>query len=125
MFKYTKQLTVLLAFIFCSTISALSSASYYEGEVTGLGSGSHYDAICMGIESCVVVMVDSTHEKVGCNKDDSWSFVFDASTDTGKSTHSILLAAAMSGQKVGIGGTGECNIIASVEDLKFAFIKKW
>jgi uncharacterized membrane protein len=99
-------------------------ASTYNGVITGIGVGPHYDASCSGATSCAVIMVDSSHTKAECNSN-SWSFAFDASTDTGKNILSLALAAEMSKQIVVIGGTGLCTIQGSIEDLKYLYHKNW
>ena len=95
-------------------------ATEYRGIITGVGLGPTYDAACIGDDSCVVIKVASNHEKAGCNSN-SWDFVFNSSTDTGKNTLSVVLAAEMSKRTVVIGGTGLCKLFPSTEDLTYIY----
>jgi len=105
-------------------LSNIALAGEYSGTITGIGVGQYYDDKCAGSNSCVVIMVENHHPKSGC-RTDSWAYAFDASTDTGKNTLSLVLAAELSGQKVVIGGTGQCTVKASSEDVKYIYHKKW
>jgi hypothetical protein len=106
--------------IFSLLISNLAMATEYRGVITGIGAGSAYDTHCVGEDSCVVVKVASTHTKAGCNSN-SWDFAFNSSSDTGKNTLSLVLAAELSKRLVVIGGTGLCDLNPTVEDLRYIY----
>jgi len=90
--------------------------------VVSVGSGPHYDSACVQSTSCAAVAVrGATLARADCNSITSWNFVFDTSTDSGKSTLSLLLTAMTTGKPVVIEGAGTCNNAAKIEDLRYIY----
>ncbi len=115
--RNVQKLAILSSLFFGTNFSY---ATNYTGVITGVGVGASYDSACTGTDSCAVVKVSSSHEKAGCNKN-SWDFVFDTSTDTGRNTLSVVLAAEISQREVVIGGTGLCDMHSITEDLMHVY----
>ena len=61
----------------------------------------------------------SPSKKAECQDNKSANFALDISTETGKATYSLILAAQMSGTKVNVSGTGSCDIYGGIEDLNW------
>lgn len=115
-----KYIHIFLLF-FLSLCSLQTEAGQFKGQIKSIGVGKHYDAYCANSTACVVVMVDSTYNKTSCNTD-SWTFAFDSSTETGKNTLAMVMAAKASGQEVVIGGTGTCTVKSTSEDLNYFYL---
>lgn len=54
-----------------------------------------------------------------CHTNGSYSYVFDASTESGRITLDLVLEAYNSGTRVWIRGSDDCDLYSNVEDLKF------
>ncbi len=104
-------------------LSVIASADEYKGLIQSLGVGLYYDSSC-NAESCVVVMVDDSHNGPSCHKT-SWDFIIDTTTTTGRNTYSHLLAAYSSGKEVVIGGAGNCNLHVGgkIESVSYIYYK--
>ena len=58
-----------------------------------------------------------------CKSNPEWDYVFDGSTDSGKITMSVALAAYAAGKEVWLAGSGNCTLYTNVEDL-YHFVSK-
>jgi hypothetical protein len=58
-----------------------------------------------------------------CQTNSWWSYVFDATTEAGQATLSIVLLAYASKTTVDIGGTDACSLYTNVESLGHIYVK--
>jgi len=59
-----------------------------------------------------------------CQTNSGYNYVFDASTESGKATLSVALAAHMSGASVWLQGFDNCSLWSNVESLKHIVTNK-
>ncbi len=57
-----------------------------------------------------------------CHNNNHYDFVFDASTEGGKVSLSVLLSANAAGKSVSIGGSNTCSIYNGIESVDWIFI---
>lgn len=58
-----------------------------------------------------------------CHTNGNFSYVFDISTETGKATLSMAIAAYMAQSQVSVSGLNTCNIYGGVESLRSLLLK--
>ncbi|MCC2525322.1 hypothetical protein [Vibrio coralliilyticus] len=102
------------------SLSFNTYAKEYRGQIQSLGTGALYGERCE-FDSCAVIMVKDSH--VGTCGPDSWDFVIRTDTESGKATLSQALTAYTTGKEVVIGGTGKCDLMSTVESLKYIYFK--
>ncbi|EAQ67563.1 hypothetical protein MED121_16589 [Marinomonas sp. MED121] len=118
-----KNIMLIAATVLFST--SINAGSCKNCKVTSIGSGPYYGGKCVGTSDCVVFnVVGGNKASEVCNGYKAWSYVFDVSTDTGKSVLTQLTVAYSSGALVTIHGTGSCDMFTSnggIEELSYMY----
>lgn len=87
--------------------------------VRSIGIGPYYDEICN--KSCAFIAMNEPvigNQTDGCRTSDSWHFVLDTSTESGKNALSALLTAYVAKQPVTIEGKNNiCTLFSGSEDF--------
>jgi hypothetical protein len=104
-----KSLLIFLLLLFISN----ASASKFTGKIIRILVHPENDKVFLSVDS------DPTDRPncFGGTFESNYSYVFNGSTDSGKSTLSVALMAYSIGKEVNIGGLGTCDLHSDVEDL--------
>ena len=107
-----KGFTTVLAIAIAVPTQVL--AGYYVGKIQQMEFGPLYGDIVY------VALPQASVNKPGCvTNPNGYYFAFDSGTKIGEKLFSTLLAAQRSGADVSISGSGTCNLIGEVEDIRW------
>ena len=104
--------------IFTLLLSGYSHASDVNpAKITQVLAGPSYG-------NQVLLTVSPTPSNLpSCQNNQWYSYVFDGTTEAGKITLSLALAAYAANKNVWLGGTGVCTLRGGVENLKHIVVK--
>ncbi len=111
----------MLKIIFLSVLCFISINSYASDTATGkitriggqmTGAGSIY----FGIET-------EPENRPECSTHGIYYYVFDPTTEKGKSMFTLLLTAKSLGHKISVHGTGECILGQPMEEISFWILR--
>ncbi len=109
-----------LIVVFCIFFSQLSMASQVNStKITGVLSGPKY-----GNNVLIAISTKpSPSDLPDCNDNASFTYVFDASTDVGKTTLAVVLTAFTSKKEVLLSGSHTCTLFENAENLGQIWVK--
>ena len=72
----------------------------------------------------VIIEISGTaSNRPNCHTNQRWDYVFDGSTESGKATLSVVLAAYATQKDVWLAGAGGCGLYGGLESLDFVVAK--
>jgi hypothetical protein len=106
---------LIVAVLFFSQFMLILPAAASEinpTQVTQVLAGPHYG-------NKVIITISNKPQSIpSCQTNPRYSYVFDASTESGKVTLSLVLTAYASGKNVWLGGLERCDLYSGIESLK-------
>jgi len=93
-------------------ISLTANASYTES--------TKIQEVLVGNDFGTKVLLELTNKPQpasGCNNNSRYSYAFDAGTESGKITLSVVLSAYVAQKEVYISGADVCNVYSGIEDM--------
>lgn len=110
---------VITAVLLAPTIS-LAAGGCYGCTIKSIGVGPFYDSICSKGACVFLRLAGNIQDKPACSTE-SWHFIVDTSTVSGRLTYSFLLTAQTTQALVDIVGTGTCTLYGPSEDFRYGY----
>ncbi|MCJ8314896.1 MAG: hypothetical protein HRU38_22335 [Saccharospirillaceae bacterium] len=105
-----KKLLLIAGLIITSSFA--NSAESEEINITRLKMDKTFDNHQVFIKTS-----NPSDNPINCQTDEKWHYVLNIDNDYDQNIYSLLLAAKLSGSKVILSGSGECNFNDAIEDL--------
>lgn len=110
-----KILSIFILFILFST--SIHASDINKTKITQILVGPTYG------KKVILVISIKPSELPSCQTNTKYSYAFDGTTESGKMTLSLVLAAYATQKNVWLGGKNTCSIHGGIEDLAHIVVK--
>jgi hypothetical protein len=117
MIMSAKMITSAIFIFQAMMIASAQASSVDPTQITRVLVGPNYGT------KVILTISNKPAQVPACQTNPGYNYVFDASSEVGKITLSVVLTAYASGKSVWLGGSDQCDIYAGVETLKHIVVQ--
>lgn len=111
MFMGAKNIISVLFIFLAMMVSSAQASSVNPTQITGVLVGPNYGT------NVILTISNKPAQVPACQTNPGYNYVFDASTEVGKITLSVVLTAYASGKSVWLAGSEQCDVYPGIETL--------